>query len=220
MRISWTVSGSALRAKVEKAGRVLGKSHSRKMSTTSSSTAPQGYSLSEARKLAEKLSENLPPSDSDGQSTPMSGNSASSKLTPEQKELLEPDSELEEGEIREENAQESVSEENVIPELTSSSSRSLTVSNQNNSSLHLSVYDEDGERKLYIHADTAFTLPLAAFRRYLKEVTDNDDMAELEEQRRAEFDTIVSVSMSISAFLAIGFSVWLWYILAGIRTMS
>ena len=178
------------------------------------------YSLSEARSLAEKVSENLPASDSDGQSTPMSGNSVSSRLTPEQKNLLEPEDEfeeeLEEGEIRETKME----EENVIPQLTTSSSRSLIVSNQNNTSLHLSVYDEDGERKLYIHSDAPFTLPLADFRRYLTEVTDEDEMAQLEEQRRAEFDTVATVSIIIGAFLGVGLLLWFYYLLCGISAMS
>jgi hypothetical protein len=180
------------------------------------------YSLSEARKLAEKAAENLPSSDSDEQGTPKSGNSASSRLTPEQKELLTPndefEDELEEGEIREEPPK---VEENVIPQLTASSSRSLIISNEDNTSLHLSVYDEDGERKLYVHADSPFILSLTAFRRYLAEVTDEkDDLARLEEQRREEFDHIATVSVLVGLLVASGMILWFYYILAGIRIIS
>ena len=183
------------------------------------------YSLSEARSLAEKVSENLPASDSDGQSTPMSGNSVSSRLTPEQKKILEPydtsEDELEEGEIRvgeREKTKEPLP--NSKEELTASSSRSLTLSNQDNTSLHLSVYDEDGKRKLYVYSDAPFTLPLADFRRYLAEITDDDELAELEDQRRSEFDTVASASVFLGAFLGAGLLLWFYYLLCGIRSMS
>jgi hypothetical protein len=187
------------------------------------------YSLSEARKLAEKLSENLPDSpkaaDSDGE-TPKSGNSATSRLTPEQKAVLEPydefDDELEEGEIREEKEQkeddQQPCDEHVLPELKASSSRSVSITNQENSTLHLSVYDEADGRRVYVHADS-FNLPLADFRNYIQELLE-DDIEILERNRQAQFEDIAKASLIAGAVIAIAIALWFNLLLQSLSRLS
>jgi hypothetical protein len=196
------------------------------------------YSLSKAREIAEKLVENLPVSESSSEvddtklSRSSSENSCSSRLTPEQLEALKPDEDdhiseedckvcseqLEEGEIHEHTKEEQVEEEHVIPQLKASSSRSLTVTNEQEANLHLSVYEEDGERKLYIHSDTPFTLPLTVFRSYITEVA-GDDIEEMERRRLAEFDDVSVASFLVGAVLASAFILWIYYLSIGLRGM-
>jgi hypothetical protein len=175
------------------------------------------YSLSEARNLAEKIVENLPLSDSDS-STPSlkrsdSENSCTSRLTPEQKAALEPDDsdELEEGEIREDDEHEEEEEdeekEEVIPQLKSSSSRSLSITNKDNNTLHLSVYDTDTGRRVYLNANT-FDLPLDHFRNYVQELLE-DDLEVLERNRHEQFEMIMEVSLILGGIFAVALIVWL-----------
>lgn len=199
------------------------RSHSKKMSAglnVDTSPSITGYSLSEARRLAERISENLPSSESETSLSEMSENSASSKLTPEQKELLEPEDEfeedeLEEGEIRQE---EPAQREEIIPCLKANSSRSLSVTNQDNTTLHLSVYTENDERKIYIYADAEFNLPVAAFREYMNELLEDDILA-LERQRHDELEKIVKASLALGAFVAGGLILWLYYLIASLSRL-
>jgi hypothetical protein len=220
------------------------------------------YSLSAARSLAEKLSENLPPSDTDTPKSKNSGISAISDLSDAQKAALAPrdDDELEEGEIREgdqaedendgqaeeENEEEKDtsdseadseaeaeaegeaeaevnnaeqrSEEDVIPQFAVSNSRSLIITNQSNESLHMSVFREDGERKMYIYADKPFTLPLTAFRDYVNEVVE-DQTEEAEQRRRQEFDDIMTVSLLLGALFGLSLFLWFYYLAIGLRVV-
>lgn len=181
-----------------------------------------GYSLSEARRLAERISENLPSSESESSLSEMSENSASSKLTPEQKELLEPEDEFEEDELEEGEIRQRVEEikqrEEIIPCLKANSSRSLSVTNQDNTTLHLSVYTEEEERKVYIYADAEFNLPVAAFREYMNELLEDDILA-LERQRHDELEKIVKASLAVGAFVAGGLILWLYYLIASLSRL-
>lgn len=193
------------------------------------------YSLSEARKLAEKLSENLPDSPKgagSGDDTPMSGNSASSRLTPEQKAILEPydefDDELEEGEIREKKEQpcddtkeeqkNDDNEEHVLPELKASSSRSISITDQENTTHHFSVYDTDDGRRIYINANS-FDLPLADFRNYVQELLE-DDTEVLERKRQGQFEDIAKASLLAGAVIAIAFALWFNMFLQSLSRLS
>lgn len=195
------------------------KSQPKKMST---------YSLSEARKLSERISENLQASESETSLSEISENSASSKLTPEQKETERDDieisedelgeDELGEDELDEDELEEGEIREETIPCLNANSSRSLSVTNQDNHSLHLSVYTENDERKIYIYADSEFNLPVSAFREYMEELLE-DDILGLERQRRGEFEDIVKASLAVGAFVAAGLILWLYYLLASLSRL-
>lgn len=183
------------------------------------SSSITGYSLSEARRLAERISENLPTSESETSLSEMSENSASSKLTPQQKELLEPEDEFEEDELEEgEIRQETKQREETIPCLKANSSRSLSVTNEDNNTLHLSVYNENDERKIYIYADAEFNLPVAAFREYMNELLEDDILA-LERERHDELENMVKASLAVGAVVAAGLILWLYYLIASLSRL-
>jgi hypothetical protein len=201
------------------------------------------YSLSDARKLAEKAAEDMPLSDSEEHGSPKSVSSSSSRLTPKQKEVLAPEDEfeedeLEEGEIKrsasgpdstkpEANADaESVSEaeadeshEQTAPSLKTQTSRTMTLSYGPGNTLNISTYTEDGERKAYIYTEHGFHMPISEFRQYMDELLE-DDTRELEKKRYDEFDTIVTVSLALGGALTAGLILWLYYFMSSLNVVS